>query len=205
MAKALREDKDGDVIMQTDDERQPEPERKEEEKDEEAVRTTVTNEYRNVRAIHGSKQYINDATAAGHKPNLYFLTETWWETDKHPELDEYTLIAHVLGKREYVTGRAKGGVAVYKHNDCHIPTRPRKLNKGLTDAIAIEIGETVDGKEKIAILAYYLAATTPQATRKYFNAITDELNKMEEEGYRTFLLGDSNGDRDKTAKPETTP
>jgi hypothetical protein len=84
MAKALSEDKYGDVIMQTEDEQEPQPERKEEEKDEESVRTTVTNEYRNVRAIHGSKQYINEATAAGHKQTLYFLTETWWRPTNTP-------------------------------------------------------------------------------------------------------------------------
>ena len=45
-----------------------------------STRTEVTNEYRNVRAIHGSERYITEATANGHTPNLYFLTETWWQT-----------------------------------------------------------------------------------------------------------------------------
>ena len=56
----------------------------------------VTNEYRNVRAIHGSIGYINKATADGHRPDIYHLAETWWEADEHPKLDEYTLINYQL-------------------------------------------------------------------------------------------------------------
>jgi hypothetical protein len=91
--------------------------------DNELTEKELINEYRNARAIHGSIAYINKATARGHKPHLYHLAETWWETDIHPTLDEYTLIAYSLATREYIRGRAKGGMAIYKHNDCHLPTR----------------------------------------------------------------------------------
>jgi hypothetical protein len=201
MATALEEDEEGDTIMWYPEPQPAELEEEQKEPDKETERTVITNEYINVRAIHGSKQYINDATAAGHKPSLYLLTETWWETGIHPKMDEYTLITHKLGTRKYATGRAKGGIAVYNHKDCLAPTRPRTIKENLTDAIALEIGETADGKGKIAILAYYLAATTISATKKYFDMITDELNKMEAEGFRTFLLGDSNGDRDNSGEP----
>ena len=90
-----------------------------------------------MRAIHGSVSHINEATEKGRKPDLYHLSETWWEAHTHPTLDEYTLIAYVLGTRTFVNGRAKGGLAIYKHEDCNLPTRRLPLPETLTDAIAI--------------------------------------------------------------------
>jgi hypothetical protein len=155
-----------------------------------------------VRAIHRSASHINEATEGGHNPDLYHLSETWWEADTHPTLDEYTLIAYVLGTRTFVTGRAKGGLAIYKHEDCRLPTRRLPLPEILTDAIALEIGETASGKGKIAIIAYYFAPRQGAiAATKYFDEMATQLRLLEEKGYRTFLFGDSNGDRGKDGEP----
>jgi hypothetical protein len=168
---------------------------------EEKEETEVTIEYRNVRAIHGSVKHINKATAAGHKPHLYHLTETWWETEIHPDLKEYTLIAHILGTREYILGRAKGGVAIYKHKDCHLPTRRIPFSKPIENAIATAIGGADDERGNILIIAYYLAKQSAASTVRYFNQIANEAKKFEERGYRTYLVGDGNANRNKDGTP----
>jgi hypothetical protein len=77
-----KETEEGDKAKENTERRDEE---REQEQGPEAVhkRQTVTNEYRNVRAIHGSASHINEATAGGHKPDLYHLSETWWEADTH--------------------------------------------------------------------------------------------------------------------------
>jgi hypothetical protein len=123
----------------------------EEEKEQPNNQGEILNEYMNVRAIHWSVKHINAATASGHRPHLYHLAETWWETDTHPTLEEYTIIACSLAEREFVKGRAKGGIAIYKHNDCTMPTliiplsAPEKGEEPIKNAIATAIGTEDEG------------------------------------------------------------
>ncbi len=178
-----------------------ESEQEGEAEEEVIVEVTIVNEYRNVRALQGSIGYINKATASGHKPHLYHLAETWWETDKHPILDEYTLIAYCLATRDYSIGRGKGGMAIYKHKDCATPTRRLPFSEPIENAIATAIGGAEDELGNIVVIAFYLAKCSDYETTKYFNKLAKEIKIFEEQGYHTFLVGDGNANRKKDGTP----
>jgi hypothetical protein len=147
----------------------------------------VVLEYRNLRALLGSRKHINKATANNHKPDLYILAETWWETDKHPVLSEYHLVTYELAQREHVTGRAKGGMAIYKHQDCQIPTRSLPLLKPKPNVMVLEIGATTDSNGLTAVIAYYRAPShNPSAIIKFFDDIAEEFMFLEKKGYKTY-------------------
>ena len=137
-----------------------------------------TNEYRNLRSLLGSVDHINAATAEGHKPDFYHLAETWWETDRHPVLDEYEIIAYTLATREFIKGRAKGGMAVYKHKDCKLPTRNLQFSKPIENAIATEIGGQPKEKGNVVIIAYYLATCSSK--------VNDEILRCSGEADKSF-------------------
>lgn len=159
-----------------------------------------------MRALLGSVKHINNATANGHKPQLYILTETWWEADDHPILNEYHLVAYILARRDFITGRAKGGIAVYKHQESLVPTRALQLLKPNINLLGLEIGATIDDVGLTAVLAYYWApGNNSAATTQFFDDIVDELLILDKNAYKSYLVGDSNGDRDKQGRPRYKP
>ena len=146
--------------------------------------------------MFSSKKYFVDVV---NPPQVLVLTETWTESTPYM-IPGYWLAGFVGATRTKKAGRASGGAAVYVHKSCSTPINATPLSSSAENTLTIRV-KTSNTQKDLAIVAYHLPTSKrEQEVTTFFKDIAEEVSSLQDAGFATILVGDSNGDRDEKGK-----